>query len=439
MTTRSLRRPGDIDRNHRNTQKQEPPVDPLVFSGATASNPLVSSQSTYRTAVTILFALIIYGSLYPLTWRFDHPKAFIYVGPVSVIDAVENILLFLPLGWLISWRCDACGRRWMHFWKWFLIVLVVASLLQWMQKYLPRTPAASDILFNIIGHLSGWWLGRLSALTLNSLVSRHHGLRNADRFALVLMAIWVFAELSPLIPSFDVSTVFAHIKSLWQQDIWQPRRIWTHIGMTLIGLEALAYLLRSASVDQYVKPAAILITLAMITGKFLVLGQFPGPAVPLGIASGALLWWLIDLALEETRLLAMLVISTGSYLLYALAPYAFHRSPTSMQWMPFASALRGNIESVMGSVAFEALCFGGMIWSSVRLRASPGLATLSVAFLAFGCEWMQRYIPGRTAEISSVVTALLVGWMVRVLSKPAATSDRQQLDAAHITNTRENA
>ena len=232
-----------------------------------------------------------------------------------------------------------------------------------------------------------------------------------------MVAIWVVAELFPLIPSLDVSTVVNNIKSLWQQDPWQPRRTFEHIGMTLIGLDALAHLLRSATADRFVKPLAVVATLAMLAGKFLILGQSPGLAVPAGIAGGALLWWYVDRIPEKTRLPTLLAIFTTTYLVYALAPYELQEFPTSMQWMPFASALQGSIEAVLTSVAFEALCFGAIIWSSVRMGALPAGTTLSVAVLAFGCEWVQRYLPGRTAEISSVLTALVMGWLVAVLGQ----------------------
>jgi len=88
-----------------------------------------------------------------------------------------------------------------------------------------------------------------------------------------------------------------------------------------------------------------------------------------------------------------------------------------MGWLPFASSLAGSIEAVVTSVAFECLCFGGIIWSATRNGASPGGMTVSTALLAFACEWTQRYLPTRTAEITSVVLALGIGWLVAALGR----------------------
>ena len=41
--------------------------------------------------------------------------------------------------------------------------------------------------------------------------------------------------------------------------------------------------------------------------------------------------------------------------------------------------------------------------------------TVTVAILAFACEFAQRYLPGRTAEITSALLALGRGWLLSAL------------------------
>ena len=71
--------------------------------------------------------------------------------------------------------------------------------------------------------------------------------------------------------------------------------------------------------------------------------------------------------------------------------------------------------SVVNTVAFECLCFGAIIWSAARNGGSLSGMTVTVAILAFACEFAQRYLPGRTAEITSVLLALGMGWLVAAL------------------------
>jgi len=155
----------------------------------------------------------------------------------------------------------------------------------------------------------------------------------------------------------------------------------------------------------------------MLAGKFLIVNQAPGLPVVLGIVGGAVLWRGLDQARERPRLWAVLAIATGSYLLNAIWPLRWSDTPGAMGWLPFASSLAGSIEEVVTSVAFECLCFGGIIWSATRNGASPGGMTVSTALLAFACEWTQRYLPTRTAEITSVVLALGIGWLVAALGR----------------------
>ena len=388
---------------------------PGMSVGRRADHSHQASASSYRIAVGLLLVLITYGSLYPLTWNFEQPQDFIFYGPVGMSDLVENIVLFLPLGWLLAWHYHGRRRQWVIFGTWFLIALVVASVLQWLQKYLPRTPAFSDIVFNMVGYVTGWWAGLLSVHSLNRVMLRHQGLRAADRFALLMVILWLVAELFPLIPTLDVSSVAANVKSLWQQDPWQPGRMLMHLGMTVMGLDALAHLARSVSGGHLSRLLAGLASFVVLTGKFVVISQSPGLAVVVGILGGGLLWLVIDQAQENQRFVLLLLIAMASYLVYALAPYEWRETPKPMKMLPFASSLQGSIESVLTSVAFECLCFGAIIWSAVRSGGQLIALTLFTAVLAFVCEWVQRYLPGRTSEITSVLLALGMGWLVSAL------------------------
>ncbi|MDP1606049.1 MAG: hypothetical protein Q8L93_05335 [Rhodocyclaceae bacterium] len=112
---------------------------------------------------------------------------------------------------------------------------------------------------------------------------------------------------------------------------------------------------------------------AVLAGKFLFVGQSPGLSVVFGIGVGA------------------------------------------VAWLPFASSLENSIESVIRTTAFECLCFGAILWAATRSGALLGGTTAMVAALAFGCEWEQRYLPGRTPEITALLLAVAMGWLVAAL------------------------
>ena len=409
------------------------PAD-LAAPVASAADHAIHPRS-YRIGIALVLLLIVYGSLYPLQWDFAHPQDFVTSGGIHLGDVLENVALFLPLGWLLAWHAQheqlAPRRAGMRFALWWLIALVVASVLQWLQKYLPRTPALSDIVFNMLGHTLGWWAGAVSVQAMHRLQRRHTQLHAAERFALLMVGIWWVAELFPLIPTIDVSSVVDNVKSLWQQPAWQPRRMVLHVGMTVLGLEATACLVRSVAVDAPARLVCALMTALVLGGKFVVIHQAPGLAVVLGILGGAVAWRGIDAIdaggawADNTGLRLAFVggVALATYLTNALWPISpswpmvWRNPPDAMRWMPFGSSLSGNMESAITNVAFECLCFGAMVWAAVRRGANWRHATLAVALLAFACEWLQRYMPTRTAEITSVVTALGMGWCVAALGR----------------------
>jgi VanZ family protein len=363
-------------------------------------------------AVGLVVLLVVYGSLYPFQWNLSDPQAFIWHSRIGLVDLVENIILFVPLGALLGWAAQRRSRKWVFSAAWLLAALVLASTLQWLQKYLPRTPALSDVIFNMVGYALGWGAGYVARWRVGHLLSRHQGWADADLFTLVLIALWWVAELYPLIPTFDVSSVAHNVKSLWQEDMWQPRRMLLHTGMAVIGLSAVAHLARTAHMARRARRLALAVAAAVLAGKFLVVGQSPGLAVVLGVAGGWLIWRWIDTWAPSARWAAVAWAALATYLLDALWPWAWRTPPADMAWMPFASSLSTWVQSAITARAFECLCFGAILWSTVRNGALLDGMTVCTALLAFACEWTQRYFPTRTAEITSVLLALGMGWLL---------------------------
>lgn len=85
----------------------------------------------------------------------------------------------------------------MFFPIWFVLTLVVASTLQWLQKYLPRAPALSDVLFNMAGFALVWGTGVVARWHMGHLLKQHRGWGNADHFTLALIALCGWLSCTP--------------------------------------------------------------------------------------------------------------------------------------------------------------------------------------------------------------------------------------------------
>jgi hypothetical protein len=186
----------------------------------------------------------------------------------------------------------------------------------------------------------------------------------------------------------------------------------SHVGMTVIGLSAVAHLARTAHMSHHARQAALMAAMAVLAGKFIVVGQSPGMAVVAGIVAGLALWRLMEQWADGPRWTSTAFVALFTYVLEAIWPWEWRDPPADMAWMPFSSALSTSVQSSIAARALECLCFGAIIWSTVRNGAGLGSLTVCTAVLAFVCEWTQRYLPTRTAEITPVLLAIGMGWLV---------------------------
>lgn len=156
--------------------------------------------------------LVIYASLHPFTgWRD------LGVSPLAFLDAawprywtgfdlITNVLAYLPLGFLLALALGAAQPRW---WRRLLAglaaVLLAAALsftLEALQTWLPsRVSSNLDFACNALGGLLGALLGYLRGdrllLRLGHWQPRLLAAQPHAEFGITLLALWLFAQLSP--------------------------------------------------------------------------------------------------------------------------------------------------------------------------------------------------------------------------------------------------
>ena len=130
-----------------------------------------------------------------------------------------------------------------------------------------------------------------------------------------------------------------------------------------------------------------LLVLAMVLGR-----QVSRMAAPL------LLVWL---AVEELR------------------PFHFRNPPFPFSWIPFEGWFSGSPESYYGVIAAKLFLYTAIVWVLRRTGAPMLWAFLAPAIILAVGEYAQRYLPGRTPEITDLV--LLVAGAI-VLRLTAADS-----------------
>lgn len=368
----------------------------------------------FRANSLVLLSLITYGSLYPFEWNFTNRHHLIFRGPFGLIDAFENIILFFPLGCYWAWNFSKQFRKLAYATVFFFLAFFVSVILQWLQTYLPRVPQLSDVLFNVIGYITGWAAGMITTHWVERLAkSQSLNTARMDKFCIVMLVIWGFAELYPFVPTLDVSSLFAKLKIFIHQDIFEVRRASLHFGMTVIGLDMLRVFLQQ-SFDKFDKSPLIYFSVVAIfmAGKFLIVEQTPGPSIIVGMTVGTLFFFVLELTSDKLRSFSLIAIAALTYFSYSLFPFDWSWTPKPMKWLPFSSSLSNSIGSVIRNFSFESLCFGSILWNAVRTGSLLKGITVVAMVIVFACEYLQKFMPTRTPETTSVVLVVLVSWLI---------------------------
>jgi VanZ family protein len=170
-----------------------------------------NQPSTLARYLFVAYALlIVYASLYPFSgWRGQGLAPFAFVAapfprPISAFDVVANVIGYVPLAFLAALAAypSLTGRKAFVFGA--LCSLSLSFTLESLQFYLPsRTSSNLDLLANLAGGLLGSWWG----LTAIRPLLREDGLQALRNrlflsggridLGLVLLALWLFAQLYP--------------------------------------------------------------------------------------------------------------------------------------------------------------------------------------------------------------------------------------------------
>jgi VanZ family protein len=381
-----------------------------------------------RVAVGLLVVLIVYGSLYPFDWNVNAHKGLLYWNRVSLSDLVQNVLLFLPLGWLLGSIANQRGRHaqpgvaLLHF-CWGVGIAVGVQILQ---VYIPeRVPAFSDAFFNMMGWLIGWCLARsapFSALFPNVLKKRPLQLHQ-PAIVWVLVCLWAASELFPFIPTIDVALLREKAKILLFGSWLDTKRLLMHGAQCYAMLAVLRVTLMQTFAGARLWLSSAAVVLFLLGAKLLVIGQYPTPAVVLGTVAGAVLC-MMQPARMRALLTGGLCAALLAFMAYQWLPLQFDMNgATHFAWLPFGSWLRGDAINAVQTAAFFVFCFVTFLWCARRLGGQLFPLTFILFLLTLLSEWVQLFLVGRTADTTPAGLVILAA-IVAAFSDPDEQSKR---------------
>jgi VanZ family protein len=374
-----------------------------------------------RRLLVLVVVLIVYGSLYP--WHFVPPD--LTANPFWILlhsshempfryllrDIIVNISLYIPLGFAghLAFR----QSRWPAFsiYAPVLLGLLLSTTMELTQLLVPtRDTSIADVVTNVIGSGIGVMLGLVfeAIVARNRWPSRTRNYRVADRGALILAFCWAAWLLFPLFPalnSFELSrrlALFEHSRLFDPVPLVSAAASWYAAGLLL-------------TAAARVPPAWLALTLLVIPSQFLIADRQPLPSLLLGAIVGVVLFLARHRSGAPSKAEAWVFLAVIA--VRGLAPFHFVAAPAPFNWVPFVPMLSGDWQSLAGVLLEKTFYYGTAIW---LLRAS-GLkwmpSVIAVAAVLASIEIVQIHLPGRVPETTDPVLAILLGFVLAILSR----------------------
>ena len=352
-------------------------------------------------AVLLVVALIAYGSLYPLSFQPNPYASLRYIlrsipytlTPRLAVDAVANVLLYIPLGLAVFLHLrPRVGRA-----AGALISIAgsfaLSLSLEYLQFFQPgRVPTGSDVVTNTMGGAAG-----VVAAGLWSGFSPR--LRIPSGPALILWPTWVLSLLFPLMPAIGYWSLRFKLRAAATFDLT------TFIGATLQWLLA-------GLILAHQRPVWTGATLLLVFAQFAIAERQP----TLGLLAGALAGSTIALSRLQPKTNALLVVVLLA--LWGLSP--FRPGPTrTVLWTPFGDAIDNTRTGAISVTFTKCFVYGGTILLLSQTGLRLGTATLLVAGLLSLTEAAQTRIAGRTPASTDPVIALLFSVVLARFRLPA--------------------
>jgi glycopeptide antibiotics resistance protein len=394
-------------------------------------------------ALWLLFSLfIVYGATIPFSYAgsegFFERLAAVPLNPfvapdtgrrLSIPDAVQNVLLFVPFGALgvaAAARSARGAGRIALVTTLGLALSVAVELLQLLMSN--RVTSTGDVMTNTVGASAGA-LGAGIAIRLTERARRRlavEGLTGPPelRPALVSAGVLAVAFLQPFDVTLEIGAISWKVHAL-ESDIWQ-RTIWRDEGIVV--LVASLFAMAGASYWKALGEhgAAVKIgflgTLAVVgleAGQLLVTSRMPGlwdaGVGVAGIWFGVALWALSGRVDWPVLWRAILVLMTAiAAALQMLSPFDWVSTYRGFSWLPLYGYYQRTTFETLSHVVELALAYFPLgyclTYGAPSTRRALVLSLALTLAIAAPVEALQGWVAGRYADGSDVAVGLLGAW-----------------------------
>jgi VanZ family protein len=368
--------------------------------------------------------VVVYGSLYP--WHFEpHHLA---TSPLWVLlhswergtlnryfvrDIVVNIALYIPVGMSAYFVFRRKTNIWAGLVLPIMFAAVVSTSVEILQLFIPeRHCSAVDVVTNVIGSI----FGVIAALLFQELSEDSDAPRGnlfarvPDGVALALLFCAAAYQTSPFFPIMGRTllrsklAIFFHLPFFAFVSFLSASAFWFVCGL----------LLQAADLEPAQRWLGL--SLLVIPCQIAIISRQPAPSDLAGAITGFLLFATLGPAIvrapQATRTVAGLFLLL--LVLRGLSPFHFSPEVHNFTWTPFGGFLNMDWQQGMIVILEKLFYYGTAIWLLRAAGPRLAIATGILASVLGMIEVAQIWIPGRTAELTDPIIAILLGLGISV-------------------------
>jgi VanZ family protein len=291
-----------------------------------------------------------------------------------------------------------------------LVGTALALTVELTQVYLTfRVSSLTDLVLNVLSTLGGAAAAMAYGALGTSVRIPLLASSRLDPAALSVVVLWLGFRLAPFVPTID-----------WQKykDALKPLLIEPQVGALEVlryvtGWLVIGYAVRLLTRREY----AFLATLAMVgvvlLGRLVVVGKTLNLSELVALVACVPVASLLLALRDAQRVAALAALLATAIVVQGLAPFEFTSQAQPFSWLPFRSSLRGSIELNYSALLEKSFWYFALVWLLSR-RWSVAAAALGTAGLVAAIEVAQMWLPGRSADVTDPLLALIAGLLLAV-------------------------
>lgn len=376
----------------------------MIPASSSQKSKLHPRHSPAWALLVLVIGFIVYGSLFPFNFQ-STPQPFEQLfGDWDPFhqrsDAIDNFLLFLPLGVALYFSFKRFPERMIAALASWLILGV---LLQVAQLYLPgRVASLTDSFWNALGLIAGIVFAHL----LSPWLRRHASQIQypQDRFALFMVVAWLIYESFPFVPTLEIVELRNHVKTFFYPPPFEWMRLWQHLLGALLGTIALL----RAQLSQQRLFTLIVATIVLICLEIFVAYGDLRRETMLGMSIGLLLGERLEYKLRNQVWYVVMIIASCAYLTTVLLPFRDQPADGSFTLTPFALLLWFGNTKAVSPTAYEALAIGSLLWAGLSsqrllLTRQKWLWPTLIALLLLVLEGVRTFVAGFHGDTTPLI------------------------------------